>query len=108
MTDPFELLSNFDWLTPAWGIAETILRGPFAGHTFYISLDSGWSGAQCERILGDAGISVYARCIAEGDAFFTVSNDQAEQAERLLLRAGAPLKYHLFSERNRQYLGGGK
>jgi len=129
----FELLANLDWIGATRALCETLRHGPFSGHTFYIDLDSGWSGAECEGILAEHGIGIYARCIAEGDAFFTVSNDQAEEAERLLLLEDViaegdafftvsndqaeeaerlllledvPLKYHLFSERNRQYLGG--
>lgn len=102
--DPLELLANFDWISPTKAAIETLLHGPFGSHTFYIDLDSGWPGAQCERILKEHDIGIYARCIANGDAFFSVSKDRAEEAERVLLQAGAPLKYHLFSERNRQYL----
>jgi len=51
-------------------------------------------------------VKVYGRCIANGDAFFQVPKKQAEWAEYLLLKAGAPLKYHLFSERNRKVVGG--
>ena len=102
--DIFELLANFDWISPAQAMAEVALRGPFSGHTFYVGLDSGWSGAGCERILEEHGIPIYGRCIAKGDALFTVDNGHAEEAEAVLLRAGCPLKYHLFSERNVRYL----
>lgn len=102
--DPFEALSTFDWFTPTKGLFETIWHGPFGGHTFYVDLDSGWPGARCVKLLHEAGITTYAECIAEGDAFWTVPKGQAEEAERILLRAGVPLKYHLFSERNRRYL----
>lgn len=32
--DIFETLANFDWVSPVRGLAETILHGPFSGHTF--------------------------------------------------------------------------
>lgn len=99
-----EILSCFDWISPTIAATEHIRRGPLSGHTFYIDLESGWTGAQCERILKERGVSIYGRCIANGDAFFTVSKKQAEWAEYLLLKAGAPLKYHLFSERNKKHL----
>jgi hypothetical protein len=51
-------------------------------------------------------VKVYGRCIAKGDAFFQVPKKQAEWAEYLLLKAGVPLKYHLFSERNCKVVGG--
>ena len=69
-----------------------------------MGLDSGWTGAQCERVLGEHGIPIYGRCIANGDFFFTVDNGHAEKAEAILLRGGCLLKYHLFSERNARYL----
>jgi len=104
--DLFEFGAGFDWISATRALCETLRHGPFNGHTFYIDLDSGWAGAECEDILTRHGIGIYARCIAEDDAFFTVSNEQAETAEALLLQAGVPLKYHLFSEWNRKYLGG--
>ena len=63
-------------------------------------------GARCEELLRSKGVKVYGRCIANGDAFFQVPKKQAEWAEYLLLKAGVPLKYHLFSERNRKYVRG--
>jgi len=100
-----ELLGYFDWISPLVAMLQTIKHG--RGHAFYVGLDSGWTGAQCDRILKDAGITVYGRCIAKGDAFFQVPTAQAEWAEYLLLRAGVPLKYRLYSKRNAQYLIGG-
>ena len=101
--DPLEFLSTFDWISPLIALTETAIHGH--GWTFYVDLDSGWTGAQCERLLRRKGVKVYGRCVAKGDAFFQVPKKQAEYAEYLLLQAGAPLKYHLFSERNRKYLG---
>ena len=102
--DPFEFLSSSDWFTPMKGIFEMIWHGPFGGHTFYIDLDSGYTGAKCVKLLRSHGIITYAECIAKGDAFWTVPKEQAEEAERILLQAGIPLKYHLFSEKNLRYL----
>ena len=102
--DMFELLANFDWLSPLIALGETAVYGH--GWTFYLDLDSRWTGAQCEELLRSKGVKVYGRCIANGDAFFQVPEKQAEWAEYLLLRAGVPLKYHLFSEQNRKYVGG--
>jgi hypothetical protein len=102
--DLFEFLVNFDWISPLIAFIETAIYGH--GWTFYLDLDSGWTGVQCERLLKSKGVKVYGRCIANGDVFFQVPTRQAEWAEYLLLRAGAPLKYALFSERNRKYLGG--
>jgi hypothetical protein len=101
--DPFEFLANFGWISPLIALTETAIHGH--GWTFYLDLNSGWTGARCEKLLRSKGVKVYGRCIAKGDAFFQVPKKQAEYAEYLLLKAGAPLKYHLFSERNRKYMG---
>jgi hypothetical protein len=92
--------------SPLTALVETVIHGH--GWTFYLDLDSGWTGARCEKLLRSKGVKVYGRCIAKGDAFFQVPKKQAEWAEYLLLKAGAPLKYHLFSERNRKYVGGAR
>ena len=102
--DVLEFLANFDWISPLTALVETAIHGH--GWTFYLDLDSEWTGARCEKLLRSKGVKVYGRCIANGDAFFQVPKEQAEYAEYLLLKAGAPLKYHLFSERNRKYIGG--
>jgi hypothetical protein len=104
--DVFEFLADFDWISPLIALVETAIYGH--GWTFYLDLDSGWTGARCEKLLRSKGVRVYGRCIANGDAFFQVPKKQAEWAEYLLLKAGAPLKYHLFSERNRKYMGGAR
>lgn len=102
----FDIL-NFDWMGRGFGLFETVMKGPFAGHTFYISLNSGCTGARCEALLKEHDIGIYGCCIVQGDTLFTVEKDEAEEAERILLRSGVPLKYHLFSASNRRYLGGG-
>jgi len=103
--DIFEFLANFDWISPLIALTETVIHG--YGWTFYLDLDSGWTGARCEKLLRSKGVKIYGRCIAKGDVFFQVPKGQAEYAEYLLLKAGAPLKYHLFSEGNLKYIGGG-
>jgi hypothetical protein len=102
--DIFEFLADFDWISPLIALMETAIYGH--GWTFYVDLDSGWTGARCEKLLKSKGVKVYGRCIANGDVFFQVPKKQAEWAEYLLLKAGVPLKYHLFSERNRKVVGG--
>lgn len=89
-----------------FALFEVLERGLFAGHTFYIGLDSGWSGPQVEGLLNEQGIEIYGRGIVveKGDFLFSVETERAEEAERILLLAGVPLKYHLFSERNIKYL----
>ncbi len=88
------------------GPLEILEHGLLAGHTFYVGLDSGWSGPQCEGLLSEQSLEIYGRAIVpeKGDFLFTVETERAEEAERILLLAGVPLKYHLFSERNIRYL----
>jgi len=102
-----EFLGCFDWISPCIAILEGLANGdPFAtkSWTFYVPLDSSWSGARIEGLLKRNGVKVWARIIHGGDLFFRVHKKQAEWAEYLLLRAGVPLKYRLYSERNLQYL----
>jgi len=102
--DMLEFLGSLDWISPLIALVETAIYG--RGWTFYLDLNSGWTGAQCEKLLRSKGVKVYGRRIASGEVFFQVPTKQAEWAEYLLLRAGAPLKYALYSERNLRYMGG--
>ena len=102
-----EFLGCFDWISPCIAILEGIANGDPLGAkswTFYVPLDSSWSGAQIEKLLKQNGVKIWARMIHRGDLFFRVHKKQAEWAEYLLLRAGVPLNYRLYSERNLQYL----
>jgi len=45
-------------------------------------------------------IKIKGRGIALGDIFFSVNLDQAEWAKYVMLRAGVPINYGLFSHRN--------
>jgi len=102
-----EFLGCFDWISPCIAILEGIAKGdPFGirSWTFYVPLDSSWSGAQIEKMLKRHGVKIWARMIHGGDLFFRVHKKQAEWAEYVLLRAGVPLKYRLYSQRNLQYL----
>ncbi|MCD6291808.1 MAG: hypothetical protein J7M34_15030 [Anaerolineae bacterium] len=75
------------WATDSW--------------TFYIPYDAGWTGAEIEAILREKGIEISGRGIANNDIFFNVKKEQAEWAEYLMLKAGIPLEYGLYSTRNR-------
>jgi len=68
--------------------------------TFYVPEASGWTGAQIEALLKKHGVKIKGRGIALGDIFFSVNLDQAEWAEYVMLRAGVPINYGLFSHRN--------
>jgi hypothetical protein len=102
-----EFLGCFDWISPCIAILESIVNGDPLGTrswTFYVPLDSPWSGAQIERLLKQKGVKMWSRMIHGGDLFFRVHRKQAEWAEYVLLRAGVPLKYRLYSKRNVQYI----
>lgn len=88
----------FDWISPLIAIIQTIKYGH--GWTFYLGLDSGWTGAKCEEILEEYGITVYGKHITNEDAFWQVPEKQANWAEYLLLRERVPLKYYLFNEQH--------
>ena len=104
--DMLELLANLDWVNRLTALVETAIHGH--GWTFYLGLDSGWTRARCEKVLRSKGVKIYGHYVADEDVCFQVPTKQAEWAEYLLLRAGAPLKYALFSERNRKYVGGAR
>lgn len=70
--------------------------------TFYVPFDGPWTGAQIEGLLKDHGIKMSGNDVAGDDLFFSVKLDQAEWAEYVLLRAGVPLKYGFYSDRNRR------
>ena len=102
-----EFLGCFDWISPCIAILEGIANGDPLGTqswTFYVPLDSPWTGAQIEKLLKRHGVKIWARMIHGGDLFFRVHKRQTEWAEYVLLRAGVPLKYRLYSHRNLRYL----
>jgi hypothetical protein len=101
-----QLVTCFDWISPCIAILQSIANGDPLGTrswTFYVPLDCSWSGARIEKLLKSNGVKIWARMIHGHDLFFRVHKKQAEWAEYVLLRAGVPLKYRLYSERNLQY-----
>jgi len=71
--------------------------------TFYVGEANGWRGAEIEQLLADHGVCIGSRGFAFGDLFFNIKLDQARWAENVMLRAGVPLKYGLYSGKNQQY-----
>jgi len=71
--------------------------------TFYVDDNSGWRGIEIEQLLADHGVHIGSRGFAFGDMFFNIKLDQAEWAENLMLRAGIPMKYGLYSTRNERH-----
>jgi len=68
--------------------------------TFYVPESCGWRGIEIQQLLSQHGIPITSRGFAYGDVFFNVKLSQAEWAEYVMLRAGVPLKYGLYSNRN--------
>lgn len=72
--------------------------------TFYVDAYGDWTGAQIQELLGRHGIRLVGwKDVLNGDIFFSVKLDQAEWAEYVMLEAGVPLKYGLYSARNRRH-----
>jgi len=102
-----ESLSCFDWISPCIAIVQGVLNGDALGAnswTFYVPLDNSWTGAQLEILLKRHGVKIWARLIHRGDIHFRVHKKQAKWGEYVLLRAGVPLKYRLYSESNLRYV----
>jgi hypothetical protein len=70
--------------------------------TFYVPFGGSWTGAEVEALLGEHGVRIRRKNVVNDDIFFNVKLSQAEWAEYVMLRAGVPLKYGLYSERNKQ------
>lgn len=95
----FEALSIFDWITPLVGITETFYHDPTPlqsnSWTFFIPYNSaqraGWNEQDIRGMLHQHRIDSWGSQITNGELFFTVSQDQAQWAEYLLLRNGIPL-----------------
>lgn len=94
------VVSIFDWITPLFGIVETVYNDPTPlqsnSWTFFIpyktSLFSrGWNGRDIEKLLKQHGIKTWGAGFGEGEFFTTVSLDQAQYAEHILLRHRVPI-----------------
>jgi len=72
--------------------------------TFYVGAYGDWTGAQIQDLLERHGIRLVGwKDVLNGDIFFSVKLNQAEWAEYVMLEAGVPLKYGLYSARNRRH-----
>lgn len=96
----FDFLSIFDWVTPTKAFVESVAHDPtFFGTkswTFFIpydaSLKNGYNAAQIKDLMESVGIKTWGKQISGGDFFFTVSQNQARYAERVLLQNNIPLR----------------
>lgn len=75
--------------------------------TFYVDFNGDWTGAQIESLLKRHGVRISNRMaplpfVTVDDLFFDVKLSQAEWAEYVMLKADVPLKYGLYSSKNRR------
>lgn len=89
----FDFLSMFDWFGNGKALFEIAFHGPFGGRCFAVSLDSGYTGAQCQAMLAREGISIYGDGIVNGRALFWVDNANAQRAYKVLTGAGVPVGF---------------
>ena len=95
----FELLSVFDWITPAKGFMEDMVNDPTLFHanswTFFIpyhqSLDAGYNARGIEKLMDKHGIHHWGSQITGGEYFFSVLKNQAGQVEYILNHHGVPI-----------------
>ena len=60
--------------------------------TFYVTFAWG-RGREVEKLLLAEGISITNRGISGGELFFDVALDKAVEAQRIMQRAGVPLRH---------------
>lgn len=96
-----ELLTVFDWVTPAVGLVQDIVNDPTPlqsnSWTFFIPYDEalqrGWNARQIEKIiLKKNGVKFWGAQITNGTYFFSVKLDNAAWTEGLLSMAGVPMQ----------------
>jgi len=89
-----DALLNFDVVGGITALVELGSHQFFLfGKCFAVPLASGWTGEDCEGILNEAGIEVYARVVTQGYALFWVRNPDAETAYLILRRRGVPVGF---------------
>jgi len=94
----FELLSIFDWVTPAIAVVEDVIEGGpvnLDAWTFHIPYEkaakSGWSSGDIENLLSQYGIRTWGGLFNFGQFRFRVKLEQAAWAEYILTRHGIPM-----------------
>jgi hypothetical protein len=94
----FELLSIFDWVTPAIAVVEDVVEGGplnLDAWTFHIPYEeaakSGWSSGDIENLLSQYGIRTWGGLFNFGQFRFRVKLEQAAWAEYILARHGIPM-----------------
>ncbi len=96
-----EFLSHFNWLAIPETAAGSVMQHKsmslriLAGlddYVFYVSLDSGRSGREIERLLARHGIKMWGKGFAHGELFFRVRKRDAARAAKVLQAHNIPLR----------------
>jgi hypothetical protein len=94
----FELLSIFDWVTPAIAAVEDVVEGGpvnLDAWTFFIPYEEaakgGWSSGDIENLLSQYGIRTWGGLFNFGQFCFRVKLKQAAWAEYILTKHGIPM-----------------
>lgn len=99
-----QILSTPNWISPLFGFAQTFYNDPTPlqsrSWTFFFQqrrglLRRGWNGSSVESLLRQNGIKTWGGGFNGNDYFFTVSLEQAQEAEYILRRSGVPLNEDL-------------
>ena len=98
-----DLLDAFNWLDRAEWLAMALRYGDL-GRTVKIEHADGQTGAGHEALLKRYGVVIYGRRVTSKHLVFRVKTKQAQWAEYLLLRAGAPV-VTTFDHRNAAWAG---
>jgi hypothetical protein len=97
----FQILSIFDWITPSKAIVDDVkhsieVGSPLHAWTFYLpyqkSVKKAWNGRDIEKLLKQNGIKSWGHMDYFNEYLFRVDLDDAQKAERILTKAGVPLK----------------
>lgn len=95
----FNFLSIFDWITPSVGLIQDMINDPSPlqsnSWTFFIpyqeAVGSGWNAFDIEDLMKRHYVHTWGSQITNGEFFFSVKLDQAQQAEYWLSYAGVPM-----------------
>lgn len=95
----FEVLSLFDWVTPARKIWDVFKNDPAAGTRswcFFIpntqAIHAGWDLPRVKRLLQSHEIKVYGDMVSFFEQSLYVPIAQAAEAELILNQNGVPIK----------------
>lgn len=88
LTDIFTLRDLFAPLTAVFG---DITNGPSC--FFGVPILAGWSKRKIRNILAQHGVKVWGVIYGDEEVIFSVREDQAQLAHKVLTSAGVPITY---------------